>query len=35
VRHPDHRTVFFHAWRRVFANTEVQATAAEGVLWVD
>jgi hypothetical protein len=35
VRHPDHRTVYFHAWRRVFANTEVQATAAQGVLWVD
>ena len=35
VRHPDHRTVFFHTWRRVFANSEVQASAAQGVLWVD
>ncbi len=33
VRHPDHRTVYFSVWHRVFLNAEVPRN--KGVRWID
>jgi len=35
VRHPDHRTVFFHSWRLVVPNLEALEQPVEGIAWVD
>jgi hypothetical protein len=35
VRHPDHRTVRFSEWMRVFQNREAYEVPPPGVLWVD
>ncbi|MBL8953432.1 MAG: hypothetical protein JNK82_21840 [Myxococcaceae bacterium] len=35
VRHPDHKTLYFSDWRRVFQNREAYEAPPPGVLWVD